>query len=101
MAMGDEEVVALIAGGHTFGKAHGAHKAEDCLEAKPAAVPIEQHPFRHEGKRYELWVAWRQGLDADTYDYWICARPTWKKRVSACWRCSSERSRSMCFSITS
>jgi len=32
-----------------------------------------RYPFRHEGKRYELWVAWRQGLDADTYDYWIRA----------------------------
>ncbi|ASK35629.1 CHASE2 domain-containing protein [Alloalcanivorax mobilis] len=32
-----------------------------------------RYPFRHEGKRYELWVVWRQGLDADTYDYWIRA----------------------------
>ena len=32
-----------------------------------------RYPFRHEGRRYELWVAWRQGLDADTYDYWIRA----------------------------
>ncbi len=32
-----------------------------------------RYPFRHEGKRYELSVAWRQGLDADTYDYWIRA----------------------------
>ena len=32
-----------------------------------------RYPVRHEGKRYELWVAWRQGLDADTYDYWIRA----------------------------
>lgn len=41
MGMDDEETVALIAGGHTFGKTHGAQKA-DCLEAEPAAGKIEQ-----------------------------------------------------------
>jgi len=45
MGLNDEEIVALIAGGHSFGKSHGARSPQNCVGKEPAASAIEQQGF--------------------------------------------------------
>src|SRR6202040_4075265 len=57
MAMNDEETVALIAGGHTFGKTHGAGDAA-LVGPEPEAAPIEQ-----QGLGWKSSFRWGRGGD--------------------------------------
>jgi catalase-peroxidase len=75
MAMNDEETVALIAGGHTFGKVHGAAEGEGNLGPEPEAAPIEQQGLGWENE-------YGEGKGADTITSgiegpWTAAPTSW------------------------
>jgi catalase-peroxidase len=67
MAMNDEETVALIVGGHTFGKAHGAVSADN-IGPEPEAAPLE-----------EQGLGWKNRLGAENGPH------TWTSGIEGAW----------------
>jgi catalase-peroxidase len=71
MAMNDEETVALIAGGHTFGKTHGAADPDQYVGPEPEGAPLEQ-----QGLGWKNTFGTGKGRDAITSGIEIVWTPT-------------------------
>ncbi|MDQ3155437.1 MAG: catalase/peroxidase HPI [Actinomycetota bacterium] len=75
MAMNDEETVALIAGGHTFGKTHGAADPDEHVGAEPEGAPLEE-----QGLGWKNSFGTGKGRDAITSGLevtWTATPTTW------------------------
>lgn len=78
MGMNDEETVALIAGGHTFGKTHGAKRPEECKDPKaacPAAKGAQANTSGIEGSWTSKPIEWTHEYLTNLYKYnWKLAK---------------------------